>query len=328
MKTAFLMDPATRNMVINEKTLNYFRALGEVSVNDGAASKENVIKYIENADIAITSWGNTALDGEILARCPGLRFVAHAAGSVKPVVSDELWDKGVRVLSSACPLGEGVAETALGFTISASKNFYALNRSVKNGGWNEGKENIRELFDLKIGVIGCGWAGKHYIKLLQAFYVDVYCFDPFIDAESMQKHGAQKCELPWLLENCDIVSVHAPSIPSTYHMINKDTLSVMKKDAVLINTARGTIIDEAALYEHMAAGNLKYACIDVFDPEPPAKDNPLLSLENVIVTPHLAGLANNGLKRIGAFVCEETAHFLAGEPVRGEVTREMLAKMA
>ena len=102
----------------------------------------------------------------------------------------------------------------------------------------------------------------------------------------------------------------------------------MKKDAVLINTSRGTIIDEAALYEHMAAGNLKYACIDVFDPEPPAKDNPLLTLENVIVTPHLAGLANNGLKRIGTFVCEETAHFLAGEPVRGEVTREMLAKMA
>ncbi len=328
MKTAFLMDPATRNMVINEKALAFFGKLGEVSLNDGSASKENVIKCIENADIAVTSWGNTAIDADILAHCPGLKFVAHAAGSVKPVVSDELWDKGVRVLSSACPLGEGVAETALGFTISASKNFYALNRSVKNGGWNEGKENIRELFDLKIGVIGCGWAGKHYIELLKAFYVDVYCYDPFVSEDVMSALGASKVTLDWLLSNCDIISVHAPSIPSTYHMINKDTLSAMKKDAVLINTARGTIIDEAALFEHMAAGNLKYACLDVFDPEPPAKENPLLTLDNVIVTPHLAGLANNGLKRIGTFVCEETAHFLAGEPVRGEVTREMLAKMA
>ena len=328
MKTAFIMDPSTRNMVINEKALAYFHTLGEVTLNDGDAGRDNVIKCIENADIAVTSWGNTSLDGEILAHCPGLKFVAHAAGSVKPVVSDELWDKGVRVLSCACPLGEGVAETALGFTISASKNFYALNTSVKAGGWNEGKQNIRELFDLKIGVIGCGWAGKHYIKLLQAFYVDVFCYDPFIGEEAMLSLGAHKCELGWLLENCDIISIHAPSIPSTYHMINKDTLALMKKDAVLINTARGTIIDESALYEHMAAGNLKYACIDVFDPEPPAKDNPLFTLENVIVTPHLAGLANNGLQRIGTFVCEETAHFLAGEPVRGEVTREMLAKMA
>ena len=328
MKTAFIMDPATRNMVINEKAINYFRSLGEVSFNESSAAKENVIKVIENADIAVTSWGNTAIDEEILSHCPNLKFVAHAAGSVKPVVSDALWEKGTRVLSSACPLGEGVAETALGFTISASKNFYALNRSVKNGGWAEGKENIRELFDIKIGVVGCGWAGKHYIKLLQSFYVDVYCYDPFVDKDTMRALGAEKCELEELLAKCDVVSIHAPSIPSTYHMINKDTLALMKKDAVLINTARGTIIDEAALYEHMAAGNLKYACIDVFDPEPPAADNPLLTLENVIVTPHLAGLANNGLKRIGTFVCEETAHFLAGEPVRGEVTREMLAKMA
>ena len=328
MKTAFIMDPATRNMVINEKAVNYFRSLGEVAFNESSPDKENVKKVIKGADIAVTSWGNTAIDGEILSCCPDLRFVAHAAGSVKPVVSDELWEKGVRVLSSACPLGEGVAETALGFTISASKNFYALNRSVKSGGWAQGKENIRELFDLKIGVIGCGWAGKHYIKLLRAFYVDVFCYDPFVDAAAMRALGAEKCELEYLLKECDIISVHAPSIPSTYHMINRETLAMMKKDAVLINTARGTIIDEAALYEHMAAGNLKYACIDVFDPEPPSKDNPLLTLENVIVTPHLAGLANNGLKRIGAFVCEETAHFLDGKPVRGEVTREMLAKMA
>ena len=182
--------------------------------------------------------------------------------------------------------------------------------------------------DIKIGVIGGGWAGKHYIKLLRNFYVDVLLYDPFISAEAAKALGAEKVELETLLKEADIVSIHAPSIPSTYHMINADSLKLMKKDAVLINTARGTIIDEAALYEHMKNGGLKYACIDVFDPEPPAKDNPLLTLDNVIVTPHLAGLARNGLKRIGTFVCEELTHFLNGETVRGEVTREMLARMA
>lgn len=328
MKTAFIMNESTRNMVINQKAINYFSSIGEISLNTGDTGKESVMRAMEGADIAVTSWGNNAIDGEILSVCPNLKLLAHAAGSVKPVVSDELWEKGVRVLSCACPLGEGVAETALGFTISACKNFYNLNASLRNGGWNEGKENIRELFDIKIGVIGFGWAGKHYIKLLNNFYVDVYCYDPFVDASAMKKQGAEKAELDWILHNCDVISIHAPSIPSTYHMINSDTLAVMKKDAVLINTARGSIIDEAALYTHMAAGNLKYACIDVFDPEPPAKDNKLFTLDNVIATPHLAGLAQNGLRRIGTFVCEETEHFLKGLPMRGEVTKEMIANMA
>ena len=328
MKTAFIMNESTRNMVINQKAIDYFRSLGEVSFNNGDTKNESVKAAIKDADIAITSWGNNPIDEDILSVCPNLKLVAHAAGSVKPIVSDALWEKGVRVISSACPLGEGVAETALGFSISASKNFYNLNTSVKKGGWEQGKENIRELFDLNIGVIGAGWAGKHYIRLMQNFYVDVFCYDPFVSEETLSSLGAKKVELEWLLANCDIVSIHAPSIPSTYHMINKDTLALMKKDAVLINTARGTIVDEAALYDHMAAGNLKYACIDVFDPEPPVKENPLLTLDNVIVTPHLAGLAQNGLKRIGTFVCEETAHFLEGKPMRGEVTKEMLSKMA
>ncbi len=327
-KIALLLNSGSQDMVLNQKAFDYFASLGEVTVNRGDTQKESIINTIKDATIAVTSWGNTELTGDILEHCPNLKFVAHAAGSVKPIVSDELWAKGIRVLSSACPLGEGVAETALGFTISASKNFYNLNTSVKNGGWNEGKENITELFDINIGVIGAGWAGKHYIKLLQNFYVNVLLYDPFIDAETAKALGATKVELEALLKESDIVSIHAPSIPETNHMINADTLALMKKDAVLINTARGSIIDEEALYNHMKNGGLKYACIDVFDPEPPKADNPLLTLDNVIVTPHLAGLARNGLKRIGTFVCEEIQHFLDGEPVRGEVTKEMLARMA
>jgi len=330
VKTAFLMGEKTLDTVFNQKALDYFYSLGEVSFNTGSlpTAKENIISAIKNADIAITSWGNTSLGGDILSACPALRLVAHAAGSVKPVVSDELWEKNIKVLSSACPLGEGVAETALGFTISACKNFYNVNSHIHAGEWNKGREDIRELFDLNIGVIGSGWAGRHYIRLLKNFHVNILCYDPFVSKEDLLALGAKKAELTELLKNSDVVSIHAPSIPATRHMINRETLALMKKSAVLINTARGTIIDEAALFEHMAAGNLKYACLDVFDPEPPSVENPLFGLENVIATPHLAGLAQNGLKRIGMFVREETEKFLKGLPMRGEVTKEMLANMA
>ena len=106
------------------------------------------------------------------------------------------------------------------------------------------------------------------------------------------------------------------------------TLALMKKDAVLINTARGSVIDENALYEFMKAGNLKYACLDVYDPEPILPDNPLRTLKNVILTPHIAGLAANGRFRIGVHAAEEIARFIKGEPMECEVKKEMLSTIA
>jgi phosphoglycerate dehydrogenase-like enzyme len=179
-----------------------------------------------------------------------------------------------------------------------------------------------------VGVIGAGWAGKHYIRLMNNFDVDILMYDPFISKEKAKEFGAEKAELEEVLKRSDILSIHAPSIPETYHMINKDTLKLMKKDAVLINTARGSIIDEKALYEHMVAGGLKYTCLDVTDPEPPAPDHPLRSLPNVIFTPHLAGLANNGGQKIGLHAAREVEKFLKGEKMDCEVTKEMLATMA
>jgi len=318
------MSKETREMVINERAINRLKKFGEVYIR----SDESQADAIKGATIAITSWGNTPIDEEQLKNAPELKLVCHAAGSVEGIVSDALWQKGVRVTSSNAPLGMGVAETALGFTISASKNFYNLNANVKNGGWEEGKTDIRELFELTVGVVGFGWAGKHYAELMRNFLVDVVVYDPNMSEEKIEAVGARKVELDELLRISDIVSIHAPSIPETYHMFNSETLALMKKDAVLINTARGSLIDEDALVAHMKAGNLKYACLDVTDPEPPLKDSPLLSVPNIIMTPHLAGLAQNGLRRIGSHVADEIEKMLAGKPMLAEVTENMLAKMA
>ncbi|HAN20674.1 MAG: hypothetical protein A2Y15_07880 [Clostridiales bacterium GWF2_36_10] len=327
-KIALILNNGCRNMVINEKSIKRLEKIGEVVINNGGTDKESVKKVIAGATIAVTSWGNEAIDEDILEVCPDLKLVIHAAGSVKPIVSDALWEKGIRVCSAANVLSTGVSETALGFTIAASKNFFTLNENIHNGGWAEGKENIRELYDLTIGVVSGGWAGRHYIELMHAFNVDIILYDPFVSEEKAVEMGARKVTFEELLKTSDIISIHAPSIPETYHMFNKETLAMMKKDAVLINTARGSLIDEQALYEHMKAGNLKYACLDVTDPEPPAVDHPLRSIRNCIMTPHLAGQANNGLKKIGQHVCEEIERVLAGQKTMCEVTKEMLAKMA
>ncbi|MDW7656494.1 MAG: hydroxyacid dehydrogenase [Bacillota bacterium] len=329
MKIALLMNAKVRPGVITDRTMIKLKQLGEVCLNESDATDTDVIKsVIRDADIAVTSWGNGPLTADILDCAPNLKLVAHAAGSVKPIVSDALFDRSIPLISSAVVLSSGVSETALGFTISAAKNFYQLNQMIHEGGWKHDNHTITELFEINIGVIGCGYAGKHYIELLQCFDVTILAYDPYLDAEKIRSMGAEKADLDRILRESDIISLHAPSIPATRHMINAETLAMMKDDVILINTARGSLIDEKALYEHMKSGKIKYTCIDVTDPEPPAADHPLRSLPNCIMTPHLAGQANNGKGRIGVHVYEEIQRLLNQEPLVSQVTRDMLATIA
>ena len=329
MKIALIFSKDMQPNLFNKKTLDRLANLGDVVLHDSADLSDEAIKVtIKDADIAITSWGNHNFTKEVLDEAPNLKLVMHAAGSVKPVVSDEMWKRGIRCCASTEPLGIGVAECALGFAISACKNFYMCSEDIHNGGWGESRPNCRELYDINVGVVSAGFVGRHFIKLMQNFGVNVLVYDPFLSDERAEAIGATKVDFETLLKESDILSIHAPSIPETKHMFNANTLPLMKKDAILINTARGSIVDEEALYNHMAAGNLKYACLDVFEPEPLLPENPLRTLKNCILTPHLAGLTSNGKLRIGAHAADEIERFLKGEKLHCEVTEDMMATIA
>ena len=265
-------------------------------------------------------------DKELLDLAPNLKLVVHAAGSVKPIVSDELWKRGIRVCASTKPLGIGVAETSLGLVIASCKNFFQLNEELHQDKFTI--HDVKDLYEINVGIVSAGFVGRHHIKLLNNFGINILLYDPYVTEEKAAELGAKKVDLETLLKESDVVSLHAPSIPATRHMINADTLKLMKKDAVLINTARGSLIDENALYEHMMAGNLKYACLDVYDPEPLPVESPLRTVKNIILTPHIAGLAINGKLRIGPHATSEIQKFLNGEKPDCEVTEAMLATIA
>lgn len=327
MKIAMLMDRNTRSQVLDEETLRRFQSLGEVVLNETDKNEpENAGKIIQGADIAVTSWGSPAITEELLAQAPDLKLVLHAAGSVKPVVTDEMFRRGIRIISSACVLSSGVSETALGLTIAGCKNFFALNQEIREGGWSH--MGVTDLYGITVGIIGFGIAGSHFAELLSHFTVKVISYDLYVSEERMASLGAEKVSLEELLRRSDVVSLHAPSIDDTYHMINRDTLNQMKDGAILINTARGSLIEEEALIQALEQGKLKYACLDVTDPEPPAADSKLRTLPNCILTPHLAGQAGNGLRKIGLHCCQELERFLENGTLTSEVTPDMLAKMA
>lgn len=300
--------------------LEQLRQLGNLRINPipGDLSAVEIAELVEGADIAITSWGCPPMDASILDRCPELKLIAHAAGTVKPILSPDVVSRGIRVCSANDALAQGVAETTLGLTIVSLKNIWQLARNTREGEWEKQLNLVRELYEVTIGVIGAGLSGGHYIRLLKQFEVKVLVYDPFLSESQISELGAIKVELEQLLKDSDVVSIHAPSIPETNNLINRQTLRLMKDNAILINTARGSLIDEDALVEELRKGRL-WACIDVTQPEPPDINHPFRSLPNVTLIPHIAGAVNNGLYRVASYLIRDIERFVQGEQLKGEI---------
>ena len=315
--------------IFRKSQLEQLRQLGNVRINprEGVPSKEEVAELITGADIAITSWGCPSLDAEILDGCPELKLIAHAAGTVKPILSPDVITRGIRVCSANDALARGVAETTLGLTIVSLKNIWQLARNTREGEWDKQRDLVRELYEVTIGVIGAGMSGAHFIRLLKQFEVRVLVYDPFVSESKIDEMGAVKVELEQLLKASDVVSIHAPSVPETNNLLNERTLKLMKDNAILINTARGTLIDEEALVTELQKGRL-WACLDVTQPEPPDINHPFRTLPNVTLIPHIAGATNNGLFRVGNYVIRELELFVLGKQMQGEVDLSRLHVIA
>lgn len=329
-KIAILVNEENREKVFSDKYYERMRKTGQVCIYDQKdfADEAYYLDFVKDSDVIITSWGSPQIDAKVLDRCPKLKAVIHAAGSIKPIISDEFIKRSIRITNSAAAIGEGVAETALGFAISACKGFYQLNNDTKNKLWDENiRTTVKDFYDIKVGVISGGFVGRHMVKLLKNFHVDILMYDPVLSAEEIASIGAEKAELDDMMRECDVVTIHAPSIPATDNMIHKGNLSLMKDGAVLINTSRGTVINEADLIAELKKGRI-FACIDVTNPEPPEADNELRFLDNVILTPHIAGTVSNGMKRIALHVCQELERLEKGEKMRTEVDLGNISKLA
>jgi len=291
------------------------------------AAKPDLLALLTEADGCITSWGVARLDADVIAAAPRLKAMAHMGSSVKRFVSDALWERGIHVTTAGPALARDVAETTLGLMIVGMKRIWPLGQHVRDGGWRESAYwPSRELHGKTVGIVGASHVGRHVIELLRPFDALVLLYDPYVTAEEAAQLGATPVELDDLVRRADVISLHAPAKPDTRHLLDADRLALMKDDALLINTARGSLIDEQALIAKLSKGRF-FAFLDVTDPEPPAADSPLRRLENVVVTPHLAGCIED-CGRMGEMAVEELRRFFAGEPPLYRVTPVMLGRIA
>lgn len=282
------------------------------------------------ARVLLTGWGSPVIDERTLSHAPRLGAVVHAAGTVKGHVTPAIFARGVRVSSAAAANALPVAEYTLAMVLLANKAVPALARAYRER--RDRIDLIGEYPDVgnyakTVGVVGASRVGRRVLELLAPFDLEVLVSDPYLGADEAAALGARPVGLDELFARSDVVSLHAPAVEATRGMVDAARLAAMRTGATLINTARGSLVDQDALLAELRGGRIS-AVLDVTEPEIMAPDSELWRLPNVVLTPHVAGALGTELVRLGAHAVDETLRFLAGEPLRHEVRPEQLASIA
>lgn len=286
---------------------------------------------LAEAEVVVGHWGCPPLDARMLEMAPRLGLFAYAAGTVKSTVTDALFDRGVRVTSGAPANAEPVAEYTLAAILWANKGVPWRRVHDRPDGdlplVAPAADRVGNR-DKVIGIVGASLVGRRVLELLRAFpALEALLYDPFVSAEEARAMGAAKVDLDELCGRCDVLSIHAPDLPATRHLIGAAQLATLRTGATVINTARGALLDHDALAAEVGAGRL-YAILDTTDPEPLPASNVLRRSPAVFVTPHLAGSEGTELGRLAEHVAEEIRRWSAGLPAAFEIHRDQLHRMA
>ena len=308
-----------RDVFFPEGAIEKLKELGNVILNDTdiPLGEEEIVKYIKDVDICITHWDTPKLSDKVIESANRLRLVAHAAGSVANIITDRVYEKGIKVCSANTIMARYVAEGVLAYILAGLRNIPEHDRDIRNGGWNRKIEQSRTLFGEKLGLIGLGTVGSFLLELLKPFGVIIRLYDPYISSAALAGYpdvetGTLEDVLTW----ANIISVHASLTPETRHLLDKKRLSLVQSGALFVNTARGAVIDEEALTDELCSGRFK-AVLDVFGKEPLELDSRLRKLENVILMPHVAGATAR--EQMTFAIIEEIRRYINGEPLEYEI---------
>ncbi|MCK4602073.1 MAG: hydroxyacid dehydrogenase [Phycisphaerae bacterium] len=283
---------------------------------------------LADVELLFTGWGAPTLDEAFLAAAPKLKVVFYGAGSVRSMVTDASWDRGVRIVSAWAANAVPVIEYAFAQIILGLKLTWHFVRDLRReGAWSRSLP-VFGANGSTVGIISLGKIGRGVCERLKQPDVNVIAYDPFVAPADAAAMGAELVSLKKVFARADVVSLHAPNLPETRGLITGAHLASMKPYATFINTARGAIVREAEMIGVLQDRPDLMAVLDVTDPEPPAEGSPLWSLANVALTPHIAGSMGGECARMGWLMVDDLNRYLAGEPLAHEITREQAAKLA
>jgi phosphoglycerate dehydrogenase-like enzyme len=280
------------------------------------------------ADVIVSTWGMPTMDSRFLNAARSLKAVFYAAGSVKQLVTDESWRRGIVISSAAEANAISVAEYTLATILLSLKRFWHFSHLSRSTMVEASDVRVPGTYGTKVGLVSLGAIGRRVARLLQPFEMEVLAFDPFVPAADAIALGVRLATLEELFRECDVVSLHTPWNSKTEGMIDEKLISSMREGATLINTARGALIVENEMIAVLRKRPDLTAILDVTHPEPADPASPLRSLPNVVLTPHIAGCTQHECARMGNWMADELHRYTAGKPLQYAITREMLPLMA
>ena len=288
---------------------------GLAGLKEYFGTPDEIVEFVGDAEILVTHLA--PLSDEMMARLPALKLVAVSRGGPVNIDMAAARARGITVVNTPGRNASAVAEFTIGAILAETRLIRAGHESLRQGEWRgdlyRADRTGRELSEMTVGVIGYGAIGTRVVKLLKPFGCRILVSDPYIQLSAEDRNaGIELVSLDTLLEQADVVTLHARVTEETRHLINAETLARMKPDALLVNTARGPLVDYAALYDALAGGRIAGAMLETFAIEPVEPDDPLLKLPNVTLTPHIAGASVRTVTYAAEQAAEEVRRFLAG----------------
>ena len=293
---------------LEEKVIEKLSELGEVTnISDSKTKTEELISNIVDTDIVVIR-SSTKINKDILQKANKLKIIARCGVGIDNIDIEEATNKEIYVTNSPNANIISVAELTIGLIISAARNIHTSNNSLKDKNWDRNKFLGTELYKKQLGLIGFGKAAREVAKRLTAFGMEIVFYDPYVEASEDE---ANKVELDELLKTSDVISIHVVKSEETKNMINDEKLNLIKKGGILVNTSRGGIVDEVALFQR-SSDDVIFAGLDVFIKEPP-DINKTFSTSNIVTTPHLGASTQEAQLRAGLETVQNILDILNGE---------------
>jgi len=272
---------------------------------------EQVAEKIGNFEVVVVR-SRTKMTRELIAKADKCKIIARVGIGLDNIDQDAAKEKNIRVINAVEGAITAVAELVIGLMISMAREIPRADREIRNGNWIKKELMGSELKGKYLGIVGLGNIGKRLGRLARALNMNIIGYDVIpIDDEFSKEVGLMKADLDTLLSSADYVSFHVPLLDSTRHMINAEKLKMMKNTARIINTSRGGVIDEEALYNSLKDGSLAGAALDVFEVEP-ATENNLITLPNFIATPHIGAQTKEAQLLAANIIAEKIIQILRG----------------
>lgn len=303
-------------------------SMGEIVWNDSREqfTTEELKERLRDVDICITGWGTRCLDKEVLETAEKLKLIAHTAGSVAGLVSDYLYEKGIKVIGGNWVFAQSVAESVIAYILCSLRELVFYDNEVKQGRWRGFNFFNEGILDQSVGLVGFGAVAKYLVGFLKPFGCSIKVYDPYADDKVFIDYGVEKGTLDEIFSTCKIISLHVPKTPDTYHMIDSRLLSMIKDGSLLVNTARGAVIDEEALVEELEKGRFK-AALDVYEIEPLPADSKLRTLKNVLTIPHMGGPTIDRRRATTLALLKDIEGYIKGEELKFNISKSYAQAM-